>query len=111
MVVWLSVCLVCVVLRFDVVDGGRKRRGCGRRRVLKYPSKPLSLRPGKVRVRAFGIHMIIDVIPSFQAHLSPRSIGASRTSEARSTSVGSPCSFSLARLEIHPSKSPESSTS
>jgi hypothetical protein len=69
LVVWLSVCLVCVVLRFDVVDGGRKRRGSGRRRVLKYPSKPLSLRPGKVRVRAVSIHMIIDVIPSFEAHL------------------------------------------
>jgi len=43
LVFWLSVCLVCVSLRF-VVDGGRKR-GRGRRRVLKYPSKPLSLRP------------------------------------------------------------------
>jgi hypothetical protein len=45
--------------------------GMGRRRVLKYPSKPLSLRPGKVRVRAFSIHMIIDVIPSFETHLHP----------------------------------------
>jgi hypothetical protein len=83
----LSVCLVCVsLMRFVVVDGGRKRRGRGRRRVLKYPSKPLSPRLGrKVRERAFSIYMIIDVIPSSEAH--PR-LGASRTAEARGTSAG-----------------------
>ncbi len=82
-------------LRFVVVDGGRERRGSGRR-VLKYPSKPLSLRlHGKLRVRAFSIHMIIDVIPSIEAH--PH-LGASRTPEARGTSAGLSSGFSLDRL-------------
>jgi hypothetical protein len=78
---------------------------------LSTPPNPSRFVPdGRCELRAFSIHMIIDVIPSFEAH--PH-LGASTVEhlEARGTSAGSPCGFSLARLAIHPSKSPEDSTS